>query len=109
MKIIKNAYPAIDDTIQISSDMGVLRCPVCEEDYTHLIGVSMSCNSGDRNGRPIATLDIYCEHGHRFDVVVNQHKGFTVFHYSNMRDLDFSEFEWADPQTTTHQWPPHIK
>tara|TARA_A100000172_G_scaffold80836_2_gene71576 strand:+ start:584 stop:895 length:312 start_codon:yes stop_codon:yes gene_type:complete len=103
MTIIKNADPAIDDTIQTSPYMGALRCPVCEEDYTHLIGVSMSCNSGDGNGRPIATLDIYCEHGHRFDVVVNQHKGFTVFHYSNMRNLDSSEFEWADPQTTTHQ------
>ena len=103
MATYKNADPVIDDTIQFSSNIGALCCPVCEEDYTHLIGVSMSCSSADGNSRPIAVLDIYCEHGHRFDVVVNQQKGFNVFHYSNMRDLDSSDLEWANPQTTAHK------
>ena len=35
MATYKNADPVIDDTIQFSSNIGALCCPVCEEDYTH--------------------------------------------------------------------------
>lgn len=76
----------INTAIRIDEGMKALVCPMCGEIYTHLDNVSMSCSSSDGNNRPIAILNIYCEHGHRFDVVVNQHKGQTNFHYENLRE-----------------------
>ena len=76
----------MNDSININEHMDALECPMCGDIYTHLQGVSMSCDSTDGNSRPIAALEFSCEHGHRFDVVANQHKGQTVFHYKNERE-----------------------
>ena len=81
-----NSTTLRNTSIRIDESMNALVCPMCGEIYTHLDSVSMSCDSSDGNGRPIAILDIYCEHGHRFDVIVNQHKGQTAFHYRNLRE-----------------------
>lgn len=73
----------MEDLIKIDKETEALSCPVCGEYYTHLENVSMNFNSMDGNSRQIAVLGFSCEHGHSFDVVVNQHKGLTFMHYAN--------------------------
>ena len=76
----------MEDLIKIHKDTDALSCPVCGEYYTHLENVAMNFNSMDGNSRQIAVLGFSCEHGHSFDVVVNQHKGLTLMHYANEED-----------------------
>jgi len=55
-----------------------MRCPICCDRYTHLIGADPYLGGTDRN-REAVRLKFYCETGHEFVINITNHKGDTVF------------------------------
>ena len=73
----------------------VLRCPVCDEPYTHLESVGTDFLSKD--DRLCGRLNFSCENGHKFTVRAQQHKGLTYFEVDDVIHQNWDGTRWIDP------------
>jgi hypothetical protein len=51
----------------------VLLCPICQFEYTHLVGIETSQSS-----EPGVKLNFECEEGHKFSYRLYNHKGYEI-------------------------------
>jgi hypothetical protein len=101
----------------------VMRCPVCDNTYTHPLGAYTRIGSNPieadgpylgteavgvtttREERSALVVMFYCESGHRFSLVIQQHEGINLCYLERMPDDPaYSEATRAFPDPFNAKW-----
>lgn len=80
------------DNTDVVMDQGgrtALRCPVAgcgEREMTHVVGVHWE-KDPDEGDRKRVRMEVRCEHGHGFVLVIKNHAGSSYFEWEALTDI----------------------